>query len=144
MSDRPVKSPEMNWVNPYLMVSDPQSALKFYEDAFGFKTNMTVPDKDGGVMHAEMQYHDCIIMLGAEQSHWPSAKTLAGSPVSLYVYVDGVDDFFQRAKKAGAEIKSEPTTQFYGDRTFTALCPEGHVWTFAQKVADWDPSKMPK
>ncbi len=133
----------MQWVNPYLVVNDPKTAIKFYEEAFGFKTAMTMPDKDGGIMHAEMHYQDCVIMLGPENKEWPSARTLSGSPLSLYLYVDAVDDFFQRAKAAGAEIVKEPETQFYGDRTFTTRCPEGHVWTFAQNVADFDPSKTP-
>jgi hypothetical protein len=28
----------------------------------------------------------------------------------------------------------EPEDQFYGDRTYRAVDPEGHVWTFAQTV----------
>ncbi len=144
MSDQPVKAPEMNWVSPYLVVSDPKSAVKFYEEAFGFKTNFTMPDKSGGIMHAEMQYQDCVIMLGPENKEWPSAKSLSGSPITLYVYVDGVDAFFERVKAAGAEIRQEPKTQFYGDRTFTVLCPERHAWTFAQKVAEFDPNNVPK
>ena len=41
------------------------------------------------------------------------------------------------------EILAEPETQFYGDRTYRARDPEGHIWTFAQTVevvapAEWD------
>jgi uncharacterized glyoxalase superfamily protein PhnB len=39
-----------------------------------------------------------------------------------------------RAAAAGAEIVQQPTDQFYGDRTYRARDPEGHVWTFAQTV----------
>jgi uncharacterized glyoxalase superfamily protein PhnB len=31
-------------------------------------------------------------------------------------------------------ILQEPTDQFYGDRTYRARDPEGHVWTFGQTV----------
>jgi uncharacterized glyoxalase superfamily protein PhnB len=38
------------------------------------------------------------------------------------------------ARAAGAAILQEPTDQFYGDRTYRARDPEGHLWTFDQTV----------
>ena len=32
-------------------------------------------------------------------------------------------------------IDAEPTTQFYGDRTYRCRDPEGHIWTVSQTVA---------
>jgi hypothetical protein len=37
----------------------------------------------------------------------------------------------------------EPATQFYGDRTYRAVDPEGHIWSFGQTVKhmtseEWD------
>lgn len=40
----------------------------------------------------------------------------------------------QRAREAGAEIVQEPADQFYGERTYRARDPEGHLWTFSQTV----------
>ena len=46
----------------------------------------------------------------------------------------------RRALRAGpggrGEIAAEPEDQFYGDRTYRAVDPEGHRWTFAAKVRD--------
>ena len=36
----------------------------------------------------------------------------------------------------GAVVLQEPEDQFYGDRTYRVLDPEGHMWTFAQHVRD--------
>jgi len=33
-----------------------------------------------------------------------------------------------------SEIVAEPSDQFYGDRTYRARDPEGHLWTFSQPV----------
>ncbi len=33
-------------------------------------------------------------------------------------------------------ILAEPADQFYGDRTYRAADPEGHVWSFAAHVRD--------
>jgi len=38
------------------------------------------------------------------------------------------------ARTTGAEIIQEPETQFYGDRTYRARDPEGHIWTFGRTV----------
>jgi uncharacterized glyoxalase superfamily protein PhnB len=56
---------------------------------------------------------------------------------------ENIDAHCERARKAGAEILQEPDTQFYGDRTYRARDPEGHIWTFGQTVqvmtpAEWD------
>ena len=40
----------------------------------------------------------------------------------------------ERARAAGAHISQEPEDQFYGDRTYRAIDPEGHVWVFTQPV----------
>lgn len=47
---------------------------------------------------------------------------------------DSIDAHCERARKAGAEILQEPIDQFYGDRTYHAHDPDGHVWTFGQTV----------
>jgi len=47
-----------------------------------------------------------------------------------------LDAHCERARAAGATIVAEPEDQFYGDRTYRAVDPEGHVWTFSQHVRD--------
>ena len=34
----------------------------------------------------------------------------------------------------GAVIVREPEDQFYGDRTYSPMDPQGHVWTFGQTI----------
>lgn len=146
MSDRPSKPKEMHWVNTYIVVKDPKKALEFYENVFGFKTTMTMPGPSGDIMHAEMQYRDCVIMLGPEDemTDSKSPSTLSGSPVGFYLYVDDVDGFFEKVKDSGAKVVAKPETKFWGDRVFSVHCPEGHQWTFSQNVADFDPANVPQ
>ena len=59
------------------------------------------------------------------------------STQSMHVQLpSGVDDHCARARAAAAVITAEPEDQFYGDRTYRAVDPEGHVWTFSQHVRD--------
>lgn len=55
---------------------------------------------------------------------------------NLYVYVDDVDEHFDRVKQVGATILEEPQDQFYGDHRYAAADREGHHWYFAQHVRD--------
>jgi hypothetical protein len=38
----------------------------------------------------------------------------------------------------------EPADQFYGDRTYMAVDPEGHHWTFSQPVRNVSKEEMEK
>jgi uncharacterized glyoxalase superfamily protein PhnB len=145
MADRPPKSEGMNWMNPYLIVKDMKGSLEFYEKAFGFETRFTMPDKDGNLMHAEVSYKDNVFMIGSEEPEMDAKApaTLGGSPVGFYIYVENVDKAFEHAKNEGAKVVTEPKDQFWGDRTCSFRCPEGHKWTLAQNVGDFDPNNVP-
>ena len=59
----------------------------------------------------------------------------------LMVFVDDVDAHCTRARAAGARIADEPKLHDYGadywaDRSYGAVDPEGHLWWFTQRVRD--------
>lgn len=145
MTDRPAKPKDMTWVSPYLVVTDIEPCLEFYRKAFGFETRATLTNDRGVIVHAEIVYRDSVLMLGLEShdKNSSSPKTHSGTSVSFYIYTEEIDDFFLSAKKAGAEVIEEPTAQYWGDRTCTFKCPEGHLWVFAQNVADFDSAVAP-
>lgn len=141
-----------NAVTPAVFYKDPLAALDWLQKAFGFELSVLVTDNQGQVGHAEVTWHGIAIDIGAE---WASPELLGPaslkSPASLggvgtqfvRVFMDeGLDAHCERARAAGARITQEPQTQFYGDRTYRALDPEGHVWTFAQSVAEVSIAEM--
>jgi uncharacterized glyoxalase superfamily protein PhnB len=142
----PANPPEnMTRITPNVFYDDLGKALEWLTKAFGFETRMAMPGPDGGVMHAEMQVADGVIMMsptsGADA--WQSPASLGGAvTISLYVYVDDVDAHFAQARSAGATIVAEPEDMFWGDRTYVAEDPERHRWTFAQHVRDVSPEDM--
>ncbi len=124
---------------------DLAAALEFLGKAFGFGTRMSLPGKDGSIMHAEMEIHDGVIMMSptAENEVWTSPKSQGGRVTqSLYVYVDDVDRHCAKARSGGATIVAELADMFWGDRTYVASDPEGHRWTFAERTRDVDPADM--
>lgn len=149
VAKRPPKPKQNNWLTPYLTVADAKASIEFYGKAFGFQPALQIPGPGGAPMHAEMTYKGAtVIMFAPEGAMGSPTKTPGhtGVPegVGLYVYCDDVDALAQRARAAGATTLSEPETMFWGDRVAHLQDPDGHRWTFATNVADFDASKMPE
>ena len=120
-----------------LFYKDAFAALDWLEKAFGFERTMVITDEDGKLGHSEMRFGDGYIMIGGEWIDYVASPASIGgkNTQSIHVHLaSGLDDHCERARAAGATILQEPADQFYGDRTYRARDPEGHVWTFGQTV----------
>jgi uncharacterized glyoxalase superfamily protein PhnB len=116
---------------------DPKAALAFLEAAFGFELVMLIEDGEGNLVHSEMRFGDAAIMIGSEWSADHKSPASIGGKNTQTVHIkigSDVDAHCERARSAGFEILMEPETQFYGDRTYRARDPEGHIWTVGQPV----------
>jgi PhnB protein len=129
-------------ITPYLLYEDVASAIGWLTRAFGFQESMRLPGPDGKIAHAEIRLADGLIMMGCPGPEYQNPKRSGHVTQNLYVYVDDVDAHFERAREASAQILEEPTNQFYGDRRYAAVDPEGHCWYFAQHVRDVSPEDM--
>ena len=74
-------------------------------------------------------------------SECKSPLTLNGSAVTLYLYVEGVDAFFNRAVAAGAKAVMPVQDMFWGDRSGTLEDPFGHRWSVATHIEDLTPEE---
>src|SRR5438270_11380528 len=133
-----------NNVTAYLVVQGAAAAIDFYKKTFGAVERMRMPQADGRIAHAELQFGDSVVMLADEfpEMEAVSPKTLGNSPVGLLLYVDDVDGTVERAVASGARIKRPVADQFYGDRTGTIEDPWGHKWTVAVHLEDVSPEEM--
>ncbi len=131
-------------VVPYLTYRDAPAALEFLCKAFGFEERFRLPMPDGRLGHAEIGYQDNVLMLASAfpEMGLASPSELTGLHAQVLCYVDDVDAHFARAREAGATIEAEPQDQFYGDRNYRAVDPEGHRWIFATHVRDVAPEDM--
>ena len=123
-------------VTPYLLYEDVDGAVDWLTRVFGFSERMRLKGPDGRANHAEIQMGDGVVMMGNPGADYQNPKRRGGATQLLYVYVEDVDRHFEAAKAAGATILREPADQFYGDRTYGAEDPEGHHWSFAQRVRE--------
>ena len=122
---------------PSVVYQDDRAAIEWLAKAFGFETSLIVSDDAGKIVHAEMKFEGAPITIAREWSDITrSPKSLGGKNTQqVHVQLKGdIEAHYARAKAAGATIVQEPSDQFYGDRTYRAMDPEGHLWTFGQTV----------
>lgn len=126
-------------VTPYLVVPRVSSLLEFLKQAFDAQELLSpMLRSDGGVGHAEVKIGDSIIMMGEPMGDMPPM------PGSLYLYVQDTDAVYQRALQAGATSLTEPTDQFYGDRSAGVKDTVGNQWWIATHQEDVQPDDMLK
>lgn len=125
-------------VTPYLIVDDGVKALEFYRIAFGAVERLRIDWGGGKIGHAEFTIGNSVVMLASEfpDQGALSPKTVGGTPVSLMVYTESVDETFARAVAEGATEIRPVANQFYGDRTGVLEDPFGHRWTVSTHVED--------
>ena len=84
------------------------------------------------------------VMLASTYSEmgFASPHTLPAVHAQVHCSVQDVDAHFERARAAGATVMAPPEDQFYGDRSYRALDPEGHRWIFSTHVRDVSVDEM--
>jgi PhnB protein len=128
---------------PYLLVRNAAAALEYYKKAFGAKEIMRF-EMGGRIGHADMTIGDSHFMLADEHPEmgYVGPETLGGTTFGMALYVDNVDELFQRAIDAGGKVERAVADQFYGDRTGTLLDPFGHKWSISTHVEDVSEEEM--
>ncbi len=134
-------------VTPMFMYKDARKAIEFYKKAFGAVERFSMPGPDGkGVMHAEVLIGNSLIMMGDEnpRESCKSAETVGCSPVSFYIYVEDVDEAFDRAVKAGGHVRMPVQEMFWGDRAGALEDPFGYSWWLATHKRDLTAEELKK
>ena len=131
-------------VTPYIITSDANAAIEFYARAFGAEERFRMPGPGGGVMHAEIQIGDSVVMLSDENPDLGalSPTTIGNTPASMLIYDEDVDAAFARAVEAGAQEVMPPEDMFWGDRYCRLVDPYGHQWAIATHFEDVGPEEM--
>jgi uncharacterized glyoxalase superfamily protein PhnB len=133
-------------VTPQLTLDNAAQAIDWYKKALGAQEVSRAIGPDGKVLHAEIRVGDSPIMLHDGMMGEKGAKSLGGSPASLWVYVEDCDALFNRAVAAGGQVApggmGAMADQFWGDRCGTFTDPHGYRWTIATHKEDLTPEEM--
>jgi len=133
-------------ITAHLLFDHSADAIEWYKKALGATEKARSVGPDGKIMHAELQIGNTRFMLNDIMGGGKSAKSLGGSPISLWVYVQDCDALFNRAVAAGAHVAPAPmgplADQFWGDRSGTFTDPYGYQWTIATRKEDLSVDEM--
>jgi uncharacterized glyoxalase superfamily protein PhnB len=134
-------------ISPGIYYRDASRMIDWLCEAYGFEVRLKVEGEGGSIVHSELTLGDGLIMVG--ESLGDKARrfeTTIQSPLdagcntqNLMVYVDDADAHCAHARAAGARIVAEPELHDYGDdywadRSYGAIDPEGHLWWFTQRI----------
>ena len=133
-------------ITPYLTVQNASRAIEFYSKALGAKEVMRMEAPGGKIGHAELKIGDSMLMLSDEmpQSKVRSPQSVGGTTAGIFLYVENVDAFFDKAVAAGAKTVAKPEDMFWGDRFGSFMDPFGHHWSVATHKEDVSPEQMRK
>jgi PhnB protein len=131
-------------LTPHLTVRDADKALEFYKNALGAEVLHVARMPDGKVMHAGLRIGDSMLMLNEEFPEYGGLSPLSvgGTGVTIHIYTENVDEAFNRAVSAGANVAMPVMDQFWGDRYGMVTDPFGNKWSIATHSKDMSPEEM--
>ena len=144
-----MKPPPSGWprLSASVFYDEAAKAIDWLCRAFGFEVQLKIEGGDGSIVHSQLVFGDGLVMVGSAKGG-PKARPWSTSPQSiggantqaLMLFVDDADAHCARARAAGARIASEAATNDYGDdywtdRSYEAIDPEGHHWWFVQRIS---------
>jgi len=140
----PLNKKNYGAVSTALTVSDIKAAMNFYQKALGFAKRGIMNGPDRKPIHGELSLRGTTLMLGPEMAQMGarSAKTMGGSPVTLYLLTEDADKTVAKAVKFGATQKGPVMDMFWGDRSGTVVDPEGYTWMISTHKSEPTPQEM--
>jgi uncharacterized glyoxalase superfamily protein PhnB len=131
-----------------LYYRDAAAMIDWLCTAFGFEIILKVEGENGEITHSELRFGESLIMVNSERigaaNRWgidfKSPLSVGRSNTQgLMLFVDDVEAHCAQARAAGATIADEPSIHDYGedywtDRSYGAIDPEGHLWWFTQRL----------
>lgn len=124
-------------ITPNLLVRDIDRSTTFYRAVLGFAVKTTVPEAPPFVF-VWLERDGVPVFLNdpaAVEHDLPGSSTRpSGGTATLFFTISDVDGFHARVAPH-VRIVMPLKTQFYGMREFAVEDPDGHLLTFAERVA---------
>jgi uncharacterized glyoxalase superfamily protein PhnB len=127
--------PEMGNVTLYLHPRNSNDFIHFIEKAFGAEELMRAGDPGGPVHHAKVRIGDSVVEMSDARAEYPTM------PAMIYMYVEDVDAWYNRAIAAGATSNTVPAMLPYGDYVGSVDDPFGNRWYMSAHMQE--PAQQP-
>ncbi|HKF50215.1 MAG TPA: VOC family protein [Terracidiphilus sp.] len=132
------RSVPVDTVLPHLVYRDVEEAMAWLTRVFGFQEYYHYGNPAGGAM---MRAGTAFLMVDRPRREEKLPAQLGYGTQSLTIFVDDVEQHYERAKAAGAEIVEEPHETEYGEFQYAVLDLAGHHWLFSRHARDIDPTQ---
>ncbi len=109
-------------ITPRIITSQPRELVRFVKEVFRAQGEFQ-SDRP-----ADLRIGDSFVMIS------DGGGLRDPAPAFLYVYVENVDETYQRAVALGAESLEVPTDQPYGDRRAMVKDSWGNLWQIASHL----------
>ena len=109
-------------VTPYIAVRQVHEVIEFVKNVFDAEGKIYGTGSEGGI-HSELRIGDSMLMIGGGE-----ARRAKENPACLHVYVENIDEVYERAVRAGATSLHAPADQEYGERSAAFVDPGGNQW----------------
>ena len=124
-------------VMPMVAVASVDRTQDFYVDTLGFTHVMGMVGKDGQLDFVTVVMGEARIMFMRAPGGAPPPAVK--QPVEIYLEVEDVDALHKTLTKKGVTLTAPLTLQWWGDRTFKVLDPNGYEIWFYTNVAEPKP-----
>jgi uncharacterized glyoxalase superfamily protein PhnB len=136
--------PSLAPLGAVLGVKDIQQASRFYQKTMGFHQQFALPRADGQLTLAVLNFGSSTLLLGRldelHYEHEVRARKIRKGPhglgVTFTLMVPDLEKVYKAVRKAGVEILLEPVEEFYGDRVFMFVDPDGYEWKISQTIKE--------
>ena len=127
-----------------LGVKDIEQASRFYQKTLGFQQQFTLTRSDGQLTLAVLYFGSSTLLLGRlDELHyehrWRARKIRKGPHglgITLTLLVADLENVYKAVKETGVEVLLEPMEEFYGDRVFMFVDPDGYEWKISQTIKE--------
>jgi uncharacterized glyoxalase superfamily protein PhnB len=133
------RSVPVDVVLPHLVYSDVEAAIEWLGKVFGFKEHYRHGSYGEPASGAQIHLGHAYVMLSRARPGRSSPAQCGQFTQSLTIFVENVEDHFEKAKAAGAVIVEEPHETVYGEFQYAATDVEGHLWLFSRHAKDIAP-----
>ncbi|NND77808.1 MAG: glyoxalase [Flavobacteriales bacterium] len=121
---------------PTMRYKNARKAIDWLCNAFGFEKHLIVEGENNTIAHAQLTFGNAMIMLSSENENEygklvKTTESLNGNNTQApYIVVDKIDEHYQKAVLAGANILIEIRDEEYGGQGYTCKDIEEYIWNF--------------
>jgi PhnB protein len=124
-------------VTPWIISPSSAKLIEFLKFAFAAEEipHSRITNKEGAIIHVVVKIGDALIMLFDSREVWPP------TPSFLSLYVEDVEDVYQKSIKLGAKSVTDITALWFGEKVCRILDPFGNLWWINQRIEEIDFTK---